>query len=389
MTASFLQNQGYFCIIKSNLVSYIPPPTTQLTSIPTSYILVSLNQKPIQGKAATMDREQDELQFLGLFGIYRESYKIVYKWRKIFSQITLTLILPLSFIFLAHIEVSNILFFRIIHSENALDETRPDTARYKRINDVLTKEWATFWLFKAAYFTSMLIFSLLSTSAVVYTIACVYTAREITFRKIMSVVPRVWKRVMITFLCIFLACFLYNVVAIVVLIVWAVLFHSTRGDSPALVIIGFFLLILYLVGFVYMTIIWQLSSVVSVLEETKGIKAMIKSKKLLRGNMWVASIIFFKINVSAFVIQYSFQVLVVRGWMLFGTMGRIGFGVLLLLLLLKLIQFLLVIQTVLYFVCKSYHHENIDKSALSDHLEVIYLGDYVPLKSKDVQLEQV
>ncbi|KAM5562491.1 hypothetical protein ABKV19_017620 [Rosa sericea] len=335
-----------------------------------------------------MDREQDELQFLGLFGIYKESFKIVYKWRKIFSQISLTLILPLSFIFLAHIEVSDILFSRILRSEYALDETRPYSPLYKRTNDLITKEWVTFWLFKAAYFTSMLIFGLLSTSAVVYTIACVYTAREITFRKIMSVVPRVWKRVVITFLCTVLAFFLYNVVATVVVIVWLALLYSNGGDGHAFVITGIFLLILYAVGFVYMTIIWQLASVVSVLEETKGIKAMIKSKKLLRGNMWVVSIIFFKITALAYVIQFSFQALVVDGWV-FGIMGRIGFGVLFLLLLLKLILFLLVIQTVLYFVCKSYHHENIDKSALSDHLEVIYLGDYIPLMSKDVQLEQV
>jgi hypothetical protein len=66
---------------------------------------------------------------------------------------------------------------------------------------------------------------------------------------------------------------------------------------------------------------------------------------------------------------------------------RIGMGLLCLLLLFKVILFGLVIQTVLYFVCKSYHHENIDKSSLSDHLEV-YLGEYIPLKSKDVQMEQ-
>ncbi|KAL6209236.1 hypothetical protein ACLB2K_020179 [Fragaria x ananassa] len=335
-----------------------------------------------------MDREQDELQFLGILGIYKESFKIIYNWRKIFSQITLTLILPLSFIFLAHIEISNILLSRILHSELVLDETRgaDSAARQKKLSDVINKEWATYWLFKAAYFTSMLVFGLLSTSAVVYTIASVYTSREITFQKIMSVVPRVWKRVMITFLCTFLAFFLYNLLAIVVLVLFVI--FNGNGQSNAGDIIGFFLLILYVIGFVYMTIIWQLASVVSVLEETRGIKAMIKSKKLLRGNMWVATIIFFKLNVLAAVLQFAFQALVVRGEM-FGTMGRVGFGVLCLLLLFKLILFALVIQTVLYFVCKSYHHEIIDKSALSDHLEVIYLGDYVPLKSKDVQLEQV
>ncbi|WVZ14547.1 hypothetical protein V8G54_012113 [Vigna mungo] len=35
----------------------------------------------------------------------------------------------------------------------------------------------------------------------------------------------------------------------------------------------------------------------------------------------------------------------------------------------------------------SYHHQNIDKSALSDHLPV-YHGEYEPLKAKDVQMEE-
>jgi hypothetical protein len=50
-------------------------------------------------------------------------------------------------------------------------------------------------------------------------------------------------------------------------------------------------------------------------------------------------------------------------------------------------MFALVTQTVVYLVCKSYHHESLDKANISDHLEV-YLGDYVPLKASDVQMEQ-
>ncbi|KAK7849110.1 hypothetical protein CFP56_003771 [Quercus suber] len=180
-----------------------------------------------------MDREQEEMQFLSLFGIYKEACKIMYSWRRLLGQISLVLILPLSVIFLVHMQVSEVLFSKIVHSEIFLDDTRAGSHTYNKVSNVLSSEWTTFWLFNAAYFTILLILSLLSTSAVVYTIACIYTGREVDFKKVMSVVPK----------------------------------------------------------------------------------------------------------------------------------------------------------TVLYFVCKSYHHENIDKSALSDHLEV-YLGEYVPLKAKDVQLEQ-
>ncbi|XP_068322461.1 uncharacterized protein [Pyrus communis] len=331
-----------------------------------------------------MDREQDELQFLGIFGIYKEAYKIVFSRRKIFSQITLALILPLSIVFLAHIALSNIILSKIIHNEIFLDGTSTNNPRYEKISDVISSEWATYWLFNAAYFTFVLIFSLLSTSAVVYTIACIYTAREITFKKVMSVVPKVWKPVMVTFLCTFMAFFCYNIVALLVLIIWVL----SMGISGASVIIGFLLLIVYFIGFVYLTLIWQLASVVSVLEEARGIKAMAKSKELLKGNMWVATIIYFTLNVLAALLQFGFQQLVVSGRS-FSVAERVAYGVICLLLLLKLILFCLVIQTVLYFVCKSYHHENIDKSELSDHLEVYLLGGYMPLSSKDVQFEQV
>ncbi|KAL9394564.1 hypothetical protein Peur_013849 [Populus x canadensis] len=328
-----------------------------------------------------MDREQEEMQFLGVFGIYREAYRIILSWRKIFSQITLALILPLSFIFLAHIEVSNVLFTKIIYNEEELDETQVGTRKYEKISDMISSEWAYFWLFKAAYFTFVLIFSLLSTAAVVYTIACIYTAREVTFKKVMSVVPKVWKRLMVTFLSIFLAVFAYNFVSILVAITCVFLV----GPSQVVPLL-LFLWMVYLMGLVYMSIIWQLASVVSVLEEASGFRAMMKSRELIKGKMWVAIIIFLMLNLSSLALHILFENKVVHGSSL-GILNRASFGILSLLVLLVLYLFGLVIHTVIYFVCKSYHHENIDKSALSDHLEV-YLGEYVPLKSKDVQLEQ-
>ncbi|KAJ9146199.1 hypothetical protein P3X46_028495 [Hevea brasiliensis] len=329
-----------------------------------------------------MDREQEEMQFLGFFDIYKESYKIIFTWRKIFTQITLALILPLSFIFLAHIQITDLIFSNIIHDEIQLDHTTAGSPRSKKLNDLISSEWTYFWLFKIAYFTFFLIFSLLSTAAVVYTIACIYTGRDITFTKVMSVVPKVWKRLMVTFLCIFGALFAYNIVAFLIFIAWIILISDT--SIGAVTFFAFW--ILYAVGIVYLTIIWQLASVVSVLEEACGFKAMEKSRALIKGKLLVTGIIFFLLNLSLFLIQVAFKILVVHGRSL-GTVSRVSYGIICFLLLFILFLFGLVIQTVIYFVCKSYHHENIDKSALSDHLEV-YLGEYVPLKSKDVQLEQ-
>ena len=136
-------------------------------------------------------------------------------------------------------------------------------------------------------------------------------------------------------------------------------------------------------GFVYISVVWHVASVVSVLEDDCcGIQAMVKSKALIKGKMKLAISIFLFLNLWFIGIQMAYERYVVLGG---SVWWRIAFGNLCFNLLVILILFGLVIQTVIYFVCKSYHHESIDKSSLADHLEV-YLGDYVPLTSKDVQL---
>ncbi|KAF4402290.1 hypothetical protein G4B88_003211 [Cannabis sativa] len=331
-----------------------------------------------------MDLEQEEMQFLGVFDILKEAYKIILTCRKIFSQITLTLIFPLSLLILIHIEVSDILFRNIIHNQVDLVDTQVGTPKYNTLSRHISSEWTYLWLFKGLYFTFLLIFSLLSTSAVVYTVASVYTARELSFKKVISVVPKVWKRLMITFLWTFLAFFLYNFLALIILVIFTVIMveYSFQPGLVMLVVLG----LLYVVGNIYMSLIWQLASVVSVLEEVRGIQAMKKSKALIKGKMWTSIFLFGILTVFSFLFQFTFQKLVVHGWS-FGLFGRAAYGVVCLLVFVVLMLLGLVTQTILYFVCKSYHHENIDKSALSNHLEVYLLGEYVPLKTKDVQLQ--
>ncbi|KAL0378240.1 UNVERIFIED_CONTAM: hypothetical protein Sradi_3129500 [Sesamum radiatum] len=328
-----------------------------------------------------MDREQEEIQFLGFFGVLKESYNIVSSWTKIFSQITLSMILPLSLIYLAHIQISELLFTNIMHDEWVLDRTPGGSRSYNKVSDVLSSEWTAFFLFKIAYFVFFIVLALLSTSAVVYTIACIYTAKEVTLAKVMSVVPKVWKRLMVTFIWNFIIVFTYNIVSLLFLIVGLILF----GGIPALVIAFVVVFtVLYLAGFLYVTMIWHLATVVSVLEDCYGLNAMTKSQDLIKGKMGISIALFVVLVLCFFAIQTTFEFVVVFGQ---GTGTRIGVGILCLILMSIAMLFGLIIQTIIYFVCKSYHHENIDKSSLADHLGG-YLGEYVPLKSKDVQLEQ-
>lgn len=334
-----------------------------------------------------MERDQHELQFLGFLGVYRESSKIILKWRKIFAQITLALILPLCVVFLSHSLVSHLLTSRIVDHEYDRDYALEGSQSYRDLSHVLKKEWVAFWLTKLGYFIFVFIFSLLSTSAVVYTVACIYAAKQITFKKIMSVVPRVWKRLMVTFLWTFVTFVAFFVVAVALLIGWVAIVRAFLVGSGLAIAMLVILLILYVVVFVYLTMIWQLASVISVLEDVYGRKAMVKSRRLIKGKMGMSVGCFLGVLLWSALVEALFECLVVLD-LVQGIGIRIAVGLICLLLLQMMVLFDLVVQTVIYFVCKSYHHENIDKSSLSEHLEV-YLGDYVPLKANSVQLEQL
>lgn len=69
------------------------------------------------------------MQLLGFCGIIKESIKLIFTWRKIFSQITLALLLPLSFTFLAYTETSDFLKAKIQHDQRALNHAKAGTPK--------------------------------------------------------------------------------------------------------------------------------------------------------------------------------------------------------------------------------------------------------------------
>ncbi|KAM7274883.1 hypothetical protein ACFE04_016749 [Oxalis oulophora] len=223
-------------------------------------------------------------------GIFKQSIKVISQWKLIFFQITLALIVPLSLTILLRAHISKYLIDSYMSVESFLFEPATNTTttttyytatQVNNPNDRLMDKLSIY--FEIGYFTFLIIFSLLSTSAIVYTIACIYSsAKEITFRKVISVVPK--------------------------------------------------------------TVVFAGLSI--------GYQVLIMNDDL------------------------NFGVKIIIGELCF-DMLVIGF------------LLVLVIQTVIYFVCKSYHHEIVDKTCLADHLEATY-GGYVQLNGpKELQLQSL
>lgn len=305
---------------------------------------------------------------MGVADIYREGYKTIYWQGKIFTQITLALILPMCFFFLAQIVASEILYENsTIRKDKIMEGTDPTepTLEY-RLPNLSSSEFKTYLLFKAGSIIYLLIVSLLSTSASVYATACIYTNRKVTFKKAMNAYTKVWKKLLLTFFCTCAAYVAYNVLSLVGFISWEIFLNTSIQLRQAIGVVGMgALMVLYLVGLVYMGIVWQLADTVAILEDVGGFQAMNKSKELTQGKMLMAIPIFFNFNIMVLVVEFVFRKMVVHE-MYTGKMERIGHGIICLMLLTMLSLFGRVCETVFYLACKSCHHESINMSTLSD-----------------------
>lgn len=327
-----------------------------------------------------MDTEPEDLQFLNIFGILRESIKILRSHAKLFVALTVTLIVPLCLVGLGHHLVTEPLAAKIKRDEFFAARQRGTSAEEtteERIHEELTK----FYIFFGLYVLFLLAFSLLSTSAIVYSVACIYSETITSYRKVLTVVPRVWKRLLVTFIWAILLVLIFMILLFFAVFVEAFVVTALFGMNAVVFNIIFWPSFIFSIAcLIYINCVWHLASVITVLEESYGLGAMKKSLRLIKGKQLVAYCLFLIYSVCTFLIGLGFGLGVVHGHhnkVAIPIRILLGCTLILLLSVVDLMGFL--VQTVFYFTCKAHHHESIDRLALSEHLGG-YLGEYVPLR---------
>jgi hypothetical protein len=304
-------------------------------------------------------QEQEELQNLGFLGILKESLKLIFSRKKIFTQITLSLILPYSIIGFVELKVFQLIVNDIKKYDNKLDNMDKNTFKYaKTFMAIVSFETSTYMNLLIVYAAFSYTLNLLSTSSVTYTIACIYTDEEITFRKVVSISPKVGKRLIITFIWIIAIDFVYVIVPGALILALPALTGTRRIGR----VIFLLLVIMYVIGFIYFNLVCRLANMVSVLEDY-GFRAVIKSFALMKGKIAVFVGFFILRRLSFIATQLAFRKFLVP------SILRTGIQILCSLFPLPLNLLDYVAQPVVYFVCKSYHHETIDRNSLADHLD--------------------
>ncbi|KAL7213171.1 hypothetical protein ACSBR2_015810 [Camellia fascicularis] len=171
----------------------------------------------------------------------------------------------------------------------------------------------------------------------------------------MAAISCAFRRLFIIYLWVSLIMIIYNIVFVGFLLVIVV-----DTQNPILLFFSMVVIfILFLVVHVYITALWHLASVVLELEPIFGFTTMEESYELLKERTRMAVVLVFRYMAICWVNNGVFGAMVVHGED-YGIFVRImddGFlvGVMVIVNLVDLI-----VQSVFYYVCKSYHHQGID-----------------------------
>jgi hypothetical protein len=330
-----------------------------------------------------MELASQDLASLGAAELVRVSASIPRAAPRTFALLTACLVFPLSFAVLAHSLFTHPILLRIQNSSS--DGIHSESA-----------QWLRLFVYQFLYLIVLFIFSLLSTAGAVFTVASLYAAKPASISSSLAALPPILPRLLRTFLWVSLLMLAYHVgfaLAVVLLIIVFVP-DATEPSPPSLSFLIFLLLVVlvFLGIHVYISALWHLASVISVLEPVCGLAAMSKSKHLLQGRTGTASTLVVSYFALCGVTSLLFRAAVVKGRgeegsFGLGLPGRLLVGAVLVCVLVCVNLLGLLVQSVFYYACKAFHNQQIDRSALYEHLGG-YLGEYVPLKS-NIQMENL
>lgn len=331
-----------------------------------------------------MELASQDLASLGAAELVRVSASIPRAAPRTFALLTACLVFPLSFAVLAHSLFTHPILLRIQNNRSS-DDLHSESA-----------QWLRLFAFQFLYLLVLFTFSLLSTAAAVFTVASLYAAKPASIASSFAALPPILPRLLRTFLWVSLLMLAYHLVFALAVLFLLIIFvpNATESSPPSVPFLLFLLLVVFVfLGIhVYISALWHLASVISVLEPLCGLAAMAKSKQLLQGRTGTASTLVVSYFAVCGVTSLLFRAAVVKGSgeegsFGLGLPGRLLVGAVLVCVLVCVNLLGLLVQSVFYYACKAYHNQQIDRTALYEHLGG-YLGEYVPLKS-NIQMENL
>ncbi|XP_028782703.1 uncharacterized protein LOC114738810 [Neltuma alba] len=294
----------------------------------------------------------DSNMFSGCVRILRESHSILLKNRSLMASISLLILLLHSFL------VSCKFFFlRLLIKDFAMKETRlfftsPESSQYTNLVSAMTEDVHLFAALAWFFVLVLSMASLFSAATVVLASAITYGKENLSFRDLLPKVFKASKRLIITWFYVSVFDLGYLVLASISIFALAMNLASPQRPTTFVYVIS----IPVLAFLIFLAVVWNMSVVISVLEEKSGLEAIGKASQILKGLKGQG----FLLN-----LVYTVIALIVQIWWFLETKKKGTYNSLFLALILVNVTCLtkmsqMMAFTVFYHMCKFNHGEEVE-----------------------------
>lgn len=306
---------------------------------------------------------------LDVLEVMKESMRLMRKRSPLFMSLASVLLVPLSFIVLSHILVTHSLMNRLAVQIEAICQRTSFSVPPR--DEFLFHTLAELILSAIVYFPLAICLDLPAKVAISYTVVSAYAGRKLSLSRAVSVVPRLWKRLIATYLW----CCLVGVGALVALItllgVAAVIINFLGLDNAVLLVSDLLLATVFCVVLALIVVVSNLAVTATILEDIVGYAALSRAIQLIQGRTRVAVGLLLVTATGLLGIELLYQSHILgNSDQPFQDLSSILWeGPLLVFMYSVIHTFDCIMATVFYFTCKAFRFEGFDRYAAIEHLE--------------------
>lgn len=312
----------------------------------------------------------------GFLGILKKSIKIMSKNGRLLAIVTSIYLIIASFFFVWNMSTIKPIIFDFSMKAVQLASLDPLGLPFSQDLASILKDIKLLLGIELAFFLALFLTSLFAQTAIILLTGVSYENKKIFPKDLMVRVPRSSIRLFITSFHVALLRVGYIFFGFIVSMVPTIMVYGHKFLSKVMLwVLMIFLVTLYL----YFSVVWLMSLVISVLEECSGIEALGKAGKLVKGKKLEG----FSLNLMFNLLSYVFfDVLLKRSVVIQSELTQAFFRFFLMSCICLIVVFELQAYTVFYFECKKSHGEEIELQGSVEYSKIpntpLVIGEDLP-----------
>lgn len=309
------------------------------------------------------DFVENSFKVFGFVEILKQAFKIFFRNGKIMASITMLTLLLYSSLYVSNMFSIKPSITDLFIKQGSLLVTSPSSFEFVNLLADIKQDFKVLIGLQSTFFFAYFIVSFLSALATILASSMIHRGKNLSPKELVSMMVRSWIRLLVTGF--YTSLFSVGYTCLVMAILPTLVLFLYR---PIILYIFWHVIALLTVIFsIYLSVIWTLSLVVSVLDETcYGVEALGKAAKLVKGQKLHGFTLSFLSTIVTIVVIQILRLITIRQ----SSAVHVVIGLLIINSICLVNTFMIASYTVLYYHCKKTHGEEVELKGITEYSKI-------------------